>query len=127
MKKILLFTAFLVLSIVGSVIVAQGKNPVVGNWNYEVSQAPYGYDKGKISLSMEKEVLKGDVSFQSGYSVVLQNVTLKNDTLRAKVFIDGENVSITARINKNNMTGSVDSSMGRMALKAQKIVATDKK
>ncbi len=127
MKKLLLFTAFLVLSIVGSVVVAQSKNPVVGNWNYEVSQAPYGYDKGKISLSQEKEVLKGDVVFQSGYSVVLQNVTLKNDTLRAGVFVDGENVSITARVNKNNMTGTVNSSMGRMSLKAQKIVATDKK
>lgn len=127
MKKLLLLTTLMVFSVISFVSVAQEKKSAVGNWNYEVSQAPYGYDKGKMSLSEEKKVLKGNVSFQSGYRVDLQNVTLKNDTLRARVFVDGENVNITARINKNNMTGTVNSSMGIMSLKAQKIVDTDKK
>lgn len=125
MRKIILLSAFFVLTF-GFNLIAQNKASVVGNWKYEVPQAPYGYEKGNINFSEKENVLSGDLVFNSGYSVTLNNVTLKNDTLSANVYVEGERVSIVAKVLKNTLNGTVDTSMGKMNLKAEK-VETDKK
>lgn len=100
---------------------------IVGSWKYEVSQAPYGFESGTIIISKDKENLLGEVNFVSGYSVKLQNLSLKSDTLRAAANVEGENISITAKMVKNKLQGKVDTSMGVMGIKADRVVPTSNK
>ena len=126
MKKV--FLVLVVLFSIGFVfsLTAQNKKKAIGVWKYEVSQAPYGYDKGTLEIKEHEKELSGVVKFNSGNSVQLQKVTMINDTLRANVFVDSENVDIVAKINTTKMEGSVNTSMGKMNLKADKVVENKK-
>lgn len=126
MKKIVLLTALFVVTLSFSVI-AQNKVKVTGNWKYEVPQAPYEYDKGTISFAEKENVLSGELVFNSGYTVKLNNVTLKNDTLQANAYVEGERVVLLAKVLKDKMNGTTDTSMGKMTFKAEKVVKDKKK
>ncbi|MGV8964067.1 MAG: hypothetical protein ACOH2V_11905 [Candidatus Saccharimonadaceae bacterium] len=122
MKK-LLFTLFVVFSIsLVFNLTAQNKKKAIGVWKYEVAQAPYGYDKGTLEIKDHKNEFSGVIKFNSGNSVELQKISMSNDTLRANVFVDSENVSIVAKISNSKMEGFVNTSMGNMSLKADKVV-----
>ncbi len=125
MKK--MFYAFVILFTTASVLTlsAQNKKSVVGKWKYEVAQAPYGYTEGTIEIKELKETLTGEVNFNSGQAVKIQKLTMRNDTIWGTMYIDSENVKLTAIISNSKMKGSVNTSMGEMSLKADKVV--DKK
>lgn len=122
-RLLFVFTLVISLSTVFG-LQAQNKNKAIGKWKYEVSQAPYGYDTGIIEIKEQKNVLGGEVFFNSGYGVKLQKVTLQNDTLRTSTYVDSEYVDIVAHIKDKKMEGIVDTSMGKMKLKAEKVVNT---
>ena len=127
MRKILLTLTLIFIAGAGFNVAAQNKNALIGNWEYQVPQAPYGYESGAITFSAEKETLAGVINFKSGYRVRLQQVAMSNDTLRANAYVEGELINLEAKVTKNNMTGVVDTSMGKMNLKAEKIAAAKKK
>ena len=126
MKK--MFFALVVLFSIASVfsLTAQNNKKAVGVWKYEVSQAPYGYDKGTLEIKELKNDFSGVVNFNSGNSVKMQKVTMSNDTLRANLFVDSESVDIVAKISNTKMEGTVNTSTGRMSLKADKVVESKK-
>ena len=124
MKKI--FFALVVLFSFVFVLTAQNKKKAVGVWKYEVAQAPYGYERGTLEVKNLKNVFSGEVKFNSGNSVKLQKMTLSNDTLRANLFVDSEYVDVVAKISNTKMEGFVNTSMGRMSLKADKVVENKK-
>ena len=107
-------------------LTAQNKNKAVGVWKYEVAQAPYGYEKGTLEIKELKNELMGEVKFNSGNSVKLQKMTMSNDTLRAKVLVESESVDVVAKLSQTKMEGSVNTSMGKMSLKADKVVENKK-
>lgn len=107
-------------------LTAQNKKKVVGLWKYEVAQAPYGYEKGTLEVKGLKKELSGEVKFNSGDIVKLQKMTISNDTLRANVYVDSENVDVVAKIGNTKMEGFVNTSMGKMILKADKVVENKK-
>ncbi len=126
MKKFLLILSLSMFSVMFFSTLAQEKT-LLGNWKYEVSSAPYGYESGSIIFSKVKDTLHGVVVFENGDKVNLDKLTLKNDTVRAKAYVEGESVSIIVNINKNNMTGKVDTSMGALSLKAEKSKSQSRK
>lgn len=126
MRKIILLTALFAVTLSFNAI-AQKKVQVAGNWKYEVPQAPYGYEKGNINISEKENVLTGNLVFNSGYTVKLDNIILKNDTLQANAYVEGERVDIVVKVLKNSMNGTADTSMGKMSLKAEKAIKEDEK
>ena len=124
MKK-MIFALVILLSMT-FVLTAQNKKKVVGVWKYEVAQAPYGYETGTLEVKELKNELSGEVKFNSGNSVKLQKMTLSNDTLRANAFVDSETVNIIAKISNTKMEGSVNTSMGKLSLKADKVIENKK-
>jgi hypothetical protein len=121
MKK--LFSLYLFLGIIAGTVNASSvldKHDVIGEWKYEVASAPYGYQKGVISLTEKKNVLEGEVTFESGYKIQLKTVTIEGDTLRLGLNVDYEPITVTAKITEGKMEGTVDSSQGKMPLKAEK-------
>lgn len=126
MNKIFLIFAIIFAASISFQAEAQNKK-VTGEWKYEVAQAPYGYNKGVISFAEQKKELSGKVKFNSGYSVDLTNISYKEGVLKAEVFIEGENVKLASAIKGDEMTGTVDSSMGKMNLKAKKVPFSEEK
>lgn len=127
MRKLLFI--FGLLFVIGAFtnVNAQSNKTVVGEWKYNVPEAPYGYEKGVIALAEKNKVLSGDLVFDSGYKVKLSNVSLKADTLRLGVYVESEYVTVVSKVKGNKMDGIVDSSQGKMTLKAEKITSTQKK
>jgi hypothetical protein len=121
MKKIFTLILLFCFSIAFTNVTAQNSKPVVGEWKYKVAQAPYGYDTGVISLKEVEKKLTGEIIFDSGYKVKLQSVDFKNDTLRVGVYVDSEYVNILSRVKGKKLEGTVDSSMGKMDLTAEKL------
>ena len=100
---------------------------MLGEWKYSVPEAPYGYEKGIISLVEVDKKLSGELKFDSGYKVKLSSVSLKSDTLRLTAYVESEYVSAVSKVKGNEMEGKVDTSMGVMRLKAEKIIPQTKK
>lgn len=127
MRKVLFVVGF--LFVVGAFfsVNAQNNKAVLGEWNYSVTQAPYGYKKGVISLVEKDKTLSGELILVSGYKVTLTNVSFKADTLRATVYVDSENVNVVAKVKDRKMEGTVDSSIGIIGLEAEKVAPEQKK
>ena len=123
-----MFYAFVVLFTTVCVfgVSAQDKNKPVGKWKYEVEQAPYGYNKGTLEIKKQKEALMGELNFSSGNGVKLQKLTMRNDTIWANAYVDSEYIEIVAKISNSKMEGLVDTSMGKMIFKADKVVEVTK-
>ena len=129
MKKFI-YTIAILLTTSLFTLSAQNKKAVVGKWNYEASQAPYGYNKGVLDVKLEvkeqEEALTAEVIFTSGQRSKFRNVTMSNDTVRGTAFVDGENIKLEAKVDKQTMTGTVDTSMGKMSVTADKVVEEKK-
>jgi hypothetical protein len=96
------------------------KKDIMGDWKYEVTTAPEGYQKGVITLTENKSVLVGEVMFDSGYKVQFRTVTIEGETLKVELYVENENVTLIAKIVGGKMEGTVDSSQGKMIFKAEK-------
>lgn len=120
MKKTAALFIVMILSGVMVFVVAQNKKSTKKVWRYEVPQAPYGYDKGKIILTNDSNVLTGEVEIKSGYIVKMRDVTLVNDTLKGGVYIENELVRLQGNVKDSIIVGTVDTSMGKMNFRAKK-------
>ena len=93
-------------------------------WKYEVAQAPYGYEKGKLILTYDKDVLIGEVEDSSGYKIKMSEVSLVKDTLKGVVYIENERVRLKGNIKDSIIIGTVDTFMGVLKFKAIKEVSS---
>ena len=114
--------AFLFTVVMGSVnaTASQENNDVIGNWKYEVSSAPVGYDKGVLVIAEKEGKLVGEVKFVDGYKIDLKEVTYEAGVVKCGLYVDYEYVSIEAKIEGIKMTGIVNTSEGEMKLTAEK-------
>jgi hypothetical protein len=121
MKKLISLLLFLEI-VVGTVYAAKilVNHDVVGEWKYEVVAAPYDYQKGVITLTENKSALAGEVKFDTGNKVQLKTVVIEGKTLKLGLYVENEYVTLTASINGEKMEGTVDTSQGKMAFKADK-------
>ena len=125
MRRLFIVLGLFLATGVFSVVNAQSNKIVLGEWKYSVPEAPYGYEKGIISLAEEDKKLSGELKFDSGFKVKLSSVSLKSDTLRLTAYVESEYVSAVSKVKGNKMEGKVDTSMGVMGLKAEKVVRRD--
>ena len=119
-KLILLISMFGIIAGMVNGATLQGNQNVVGEWKYEVPTAPYGYQKGMITISQNNGVLSGVVKFDSGNKVQLKTATAEGDILKLGLYVESEYVSLEAKTTGSKMEGMVDSSQGKMAFKAEK-------
>lgn len=121
MKK--LISLSLLLGIITGTINASmvlGNNDVIGEWKYEALTAPDGYQKGVIIFTDNKGTLEGEVKFDTGYRIQLKSVMIEGDILKLGLYVDYEYITIIAKVTGAKMEGTIDSSQGKMTLKAVK-------
>lgn len=81
--------------------------PFIGEWIFDVPDAPYGYEKGTGKLFLEEDVLKGE--FQIGGSTMKVNSFIgKPDSYSGTVYIDGYPVIVTLSLKDGKVTGKAD-------------------
>lgn len=121
MKK-LFFVALLFAIVSGTLQAAtsQAKKDVVGEWNYEVPSAPYGYEKGVLAITEKDGKLAGQVKFADGYKIELKNLNYSGNEFKCGLYIDYDYISVTAKIDGKKMAGTVKTPDGEMKLTAEK-------
>lgn len=101
-------------------------NPV-GTWTFTAPDAPYDYQSGDIVISKVKKEYKVQVVFNEYYKINGSNVKYEKNELSFRVYLDDETVYIKGTFDKKTgFTGKAMTSMGDMAVKAKKKVATKK-
>lgn len=120
MKQVL-GIAFLLMGVAGvcQVKVSSDKVAIVGKWKFEVSNAPYSYQKGDIMLK-DDGGLKGSFTFGNGQMLPFNNISFSGDTLRVKAVVEYEEVNITLVLMQGMLKGKVSTSEGDMAIVAEK-------
>lgn len=123
------FTILLLICIAGqmNMVEAQNSKMKTSEWRYEVPQAPQGYEKGIITLSGDNANLKGELQLSSGYTIKMNNISLKNDTLKAGVYVESEYVQLLLKMNEHTMRGTANTSLGILEVKARKVVNEKKR
>ena len=122
MKKLFVLAfLFVVVSAAIAAPAQKGNKDVIGEWKYEVSSAPEGYNKGSLIISEKEGKLAGEVKFSDGYKIELKNVTYEDGTFKCGLYVDYEYVSVQAKIEDKAMNGTVNSPEGEMKLKAEKV------
>ena len=100
MKKIIAFIMLFGLStcVLSAQTVKMKKDPV-GKWTFDAPYAPYGYTTGAVDIGFEDQHYSVKMSFtEIGYSFTGENITVKNDSIFFDVWIEGNSVSNTLKI-----------------------------
>jgi hypothetical protein len=57
----------------------------------------------------------------------MNNISLKNDTLKAGVYVESEYVQLLLKMNEHTMRGTANTSLGILEVKARKVVNEKKR
>ena len=122
MKKLFVFALFiLIASLTSNATLVSDNNDVEGEWKFEVTNAPYGYQKGVIRIVENENELSGEVKFADGYKIKLKEVVCEGNSLKIGLYVDYEYVSVKATVNNDEIKGTVVTSGGDMNFTAEKV------
>jgi len=127
MKKLVPFAMLIVFSIsVASAQTVKVKKDPVGEWKFEAPYAPEEYTSGTVTVSFAEKKYSSTMSFTgSDYKLPCENVKFENDTLSLAIYVEGENVSITLKMEDNTkMSGKAVYSGGEIPLTLARAVKT---
>ena len=115
MLLLMVFSAFSTIQ-----LKAEVKNTaIIGEWLYEVSDAPSGYQKGSLIFSEKEGQLICIVKIEAG-ELEVSNLKLKDQKITFTTYVDGNPINVDLTIEANKMTGKVDSPEGLKTLTAVK-------
>lgn len=122
MKKqfglILFLFAFTMFS--GSRLQAEIKNkPLIGEWVYEVSDAPYGYEKGSLIFSEKDGKTICVIKLDAG-ELQVNDLKVEKNKITFSTVVEGNIVHLDLVRVKNKISGTVDSPEGPKTLLAVK-------
>lgn len=88
---------------------------ILGEWEYNVPQAGYEYQKGVIMFSAEGKELKGEVLI-GNQSMPMESVVNKKNNVKAKIYVEGEGVSLDLNFEETTFKGTVSYSEGTLEI-----------
>lgn len=105
-----------------------GKADPVGSWKFEAPYAPEGYTSGTIVVGLAEQKHSATMMFTgSEYKLTGDKVKIENDTLTFIVYLEGQNINVTLKIESNTkMTGKAVYSEGEVPLTLTKMAAQPK-
>jgi len=99
---------------------AKGKNKqLLGEWAYEVSDAPNGYEKGSLIFSEKDGKTICTIKVEAG-QLEATNLNVEKDQITFDTMVEGNSVHVTLYRIKNKLTGKVDSPEGPKIMSAEK-------
>ena len=118
------FIALLVLLTISafSSIQLQAKeknNSLIGEWVYQVSDAPYGYEKGSIIFSEKEGQTICVIKLEAG-ELQASNLKIENEKITFTAYVDGSTINVELIREKDKLSGTIDSPEGPKTLTAEK-------
>jgi hypothetical protein len=122
-KQFLFLIAFLMLGFTGMVNAQDSQKKVapvdpLGKWDFQASDAPYGYEKGQFVITEGEEntapkvkIVFNEYSKTDGYKVKYEN-----NKLSFTVYVEDESVYVTGNFEKDTFKGKASTSMGDIAV-----------
>jgi hypothetical protein len=99
---------------------AEVKNkPVIGEWIYEVSDAPYGYEKGSLIFSEKGGQTICIIKLVAG-ELAVSNLKVNKNKITFTTAVDGNSIHVELIRKKNKLSGTVDTPEGPKTLSAIK-------
>ncbi len=106
------------------------KKDILGEWKFESTYAPYGYDKGTIVFQeKEKEKEKtiiGHIKFAEGTKVDIKNAKIEEGALKFSITVEYYDVPIKATVEKGILKGAASTPEGNINFEAKKVVPEKK-
>ena len=122
MKKQLLALFFLVAVSAFSSLQLQAEeknNQLIGEWIYQVSDAPYGYEKGSLIFSEKEGKTVCVIKLEAG-ELEASDLKVEKEKITFTTYVDGNPINVELTRDKNKLTGTVDSPEGPKTLTAEK-------
>jgi len=102
----------------GSILMTAIKSvPILGEWLYEVSEAPYGYEKGSLTFSETNGQISCLIKIEAG-ELAVSNLNIEKDIVKFSTMIDGSDINIVLKLENDKLIGTVDSPEGQKTLTA---------
>lgn len=99
---------------------AEVKNKsILGEWIYEVSDAPYGYEKGSLIFSEKDGQTVCVVKLEAG-ELAVSDLKVDKNQITFTTNVDGNPIHVELTREKNKLKGTVDSPEGPKTLTASK-------
>lgn len=119
-----LFLSFMLLLLFSLLLIpqlqAEVKNkPVIGEWIYEVSDAPFGYEKGSLIFSEKDGQTICKIKIEAG-ELTVNNLKIEKNRITFTTTVDGNSINVELTRKKNKLTGTVDTPEGSKTLSAIK-------
>jgi hypothetical protein len=122
MKKLIgsMLLLLMIILFVTPQLQAEVKNkPLLGEWKYEVSDAPYGYEKGSLIFSEKDGNTICVIKVEAG-ELPASNLKIEKNKITFSTMVEGETVNVELIREKNKLSGKVDSPEGPKTMTAQK-------
>jgi hypothetical protein len=122
MKKLTgLFLLFsFILTIFNTQLRAEVKNKsLLGEWVYEVSDAPYGYEKGSLIFAEKDGLLTCVIKLEAG-ELATSDLKIEDNKISFVTSVDGNPINVALTKEKDKLTGLVDSPEGPKKISAVK-------
>lgn len=91
----------------------------MGEWLYEVSEAPYGYEKGSLIFTETDGRIAGVVKLEAG-ELAINDLRIEKDSVIFTTMVDGSIINIVLKLEKDKLVGKVDSPEGPKTLTAMR-------
>jgi hypothetical protein len=109
----ILFSSFSQLS-------AEVKNKeIIGEWAYEASDAPYGYEKGSLIFSQKEGKTICVIKLEAG-ELTVSDLKIEKNKITFTTYVDGNSINIELIRDKNKLTGKADTPEGPKTITAVK-------
>jgi hypothetical protein len=119
-----LIRSFLLLAVIvtfsGNQLQAEVKNKsLLGEWVYEVTDAPYGYDKGSLIFAEKDGETTCIVKLEAG-ELTVSDLKINDNKITFTTSVDGSSINVVLTKEKDKLTGLVDSPEGPKTITALK-------
>jgi hypothetical protein len=91
-----------------------------GNWTYSLPDAPYGYQDGSIEFKEVDGKLTA-VAHIGTSSYTIKEIKKEGDTFHCSLFVDGNDVKVSIKPEKEELTGTVTAEGWEMPVTFKKI------
>jgi hypothetical protein len=131
MKKrtALLLLLFAILSVLPQSIYAAKKFNPVGKWEFNVPDAPYGYNNGKFEVKIIDDLYSVSINFDGmDYKFEGEMVFFDNDKFSFNLYLEGVDVYMAFTFSdKDKMRGVATYTEGELIMSAKRVVEDENK
>ncbi len=121
MKRTVFFMALLLAAVYLQAMAPAKKKDFIGEWKFDVSNAPYGYQQGTIFIVEKEGALTGEIKFADGEKIKMEKMAVTNGVLTFQIYVQSSYVNGKASIEENKFKGTAMTPEGDIPFEATKV------